>query len=51
MNIDKIKVMDALRSVRDPKSGNDIISMKMVKDLVTSENNINFTIVILMTVS
>lgn len=44
MSIDKTKVVGALTKVNDPKTGKDIITQSMVRDLVVEGNNINFTI-------
>jgi len=46
MNIDNNKVVAALREVKDPTSGVDIISARMVEDLVITDQNVSFTIVI-----
>nr|MDQ3016892.1 iron-sulfur cluster assembly protein [Bacteroidota bacterium] len=40
--IDNNKVVAALSSVKDPATGQDIISRKMVTDLRIKENNIQF---------
>ncbi len=42
--IDHNKILEALRTVKDPKSGQDIISMKMVSDFRVEGNNVSFTI-------
>ncbi len=44
MEIDNNKVVEALRLVIDPDSGNDIISMKMIKDLRINASQISFTV-------
>ncbi|MCB0585717.1 MAG: Mrp/NBP35 family ATP-binding protein [Phaeodactylibacter sp.] len=44
MNIETSKVVEALTKVTDPNSGQDIISMSMVRDLEIKGNNINFSI-------
>ena len=44
MSFDKTKIVQALTKVIDPNSGQDIISMSMVRDLEVDEKNINFTI-------
>lgn len=44
--IDNNKIVEALRSVKDPKTGLDIIKAKMVEDLVIKENHVNFSIVL-----
>ncbi len=40
------QVFDALRSVRDPQTGRDIIAADMVEDLRIEGNNITFTLLI-----
>lgn len=44
--IDHNAVVAALRNVKDPKSGQDIISAKMLEDFRVEENNISFSIVL-----
>ncbi|MEN0003279.1 MAG: Mrp/NBP35 family ATP-binding protein [Bacteroidota bacterium] len=44
MDIDKKKVIAALTKVIDPNSGQDIISMSMVRDFVVDGANVNFSI-------
>ncbi len=44
--MDKEKILAALRQVRDPQTGRDIVSAGMVEDLETEGNNINFKLVI-----
>jgi ATP-binding protein involved in chromosome partitioning len=44
--IDNNKIVQALRNVKDPKTGQDIIKVKMVEDLVVDGNNVNFSIVL-----
>lgn len=44
MNIDNNKVLEILRSVPDPKTGQDVISMKLIKDLKVVKNSITFSI-------
>lgn len=46
MTIDNNEVVNLLRTVKDPNSGRDIISAKMVEDLRISENDIFFSIVL-----
>lgn len=46
MTIDNNAVVQALRKVKDPKSGQDIITVKMVEDLVIEGSNVNFSIVL-----
>ena len=42
MEIDNNKVVATLRTVIDPQSGNDIVSMKMVRDLKIADDRIHF---------
>ena len=44
MKIETSKVVEALTKVTDPKSGQDIITMSMVRDLEVKGNNVNFSI-------
>ncbi len=44
--IDHNKIVAAIRNVKDPRSGQDIIKTKMVEDLVINGNNVNFSIVL-----
>jgi len=44
MDIDNNKVVEALRKVIDPNSGNDLISMKLIKDLRIKSPNISFSV-------
>ncbi|MCO6478136.1 MAG: Mrp/NBP35 family ATP-binding protein [Phaeodactylibacter sp.] len=44
MNIETSKVVEALTKVTDPNSGQDIITMSMVRDLEVKGNDINFSI-------
>lgn len=44
--IDHNKVVEALRNIKDPHSGNDIISAKMVEDFRVEGGNISFSIVL-----
>jgi len=44
MSIDKTKVVEALTKVMVPGKGKDLITLNMVRDLVISENQVNFTI-------
>ncbi len=44
--IDHNEVLGALRKVKDPKSGSDIIASKMVEDFSVEGNNISFSIVL-----
>lgn len=46
MEIDKIKVIEALRTIKDPETGQDIISVQMVENLEVDGVNISFTIVV-----
>ena len=44
MNLDNNTILAALRLVKDPNSGQDIISLKMVEDFRVEDNNISFSI-------
>ncbi len=44
--MDKKTIIEALSTIRDPGTGQDIISMKMVQDLKIEGKNINFTLVL-----
>jgi ATP-binding protein involved in chromosome partitioning len=44
MTFDKTQIVKALTKVLDPNTGQDIISMSMVRDLEVQGNNINFTL-------
>ncbi len=44
MEFDKTKIVKALAKVIDPKSGQDIITRNMVRDLIVEGPNINFTL-------
>lgn len=44
MAFDKTQIVKALAKVLDPNSGQDIITMSMVRDLETDERNVNFTL-------
>lgn len=46
MAIERQKIIEALSMVRDPNSGQDIVTVRMVEDLVIEGNNVNFTIVL-----
>jgi ATP-binding protein involved in chromosome partitioning len=46
MTIDNNVVVDILRTVKDPNTGRDIITARMVEDLRISENNIFFSIIL-----
>ncbi|MBK9254401.1 MAG: Mrp/NBP35 family ATP-binding protein [Saprospiraceae bacterium] len=46
MNIDNNEVVNLLRTIKDPKTGLDIISSKMVEDLRIDNDNIFFSIVL-----
>ena len=40
------QIIDALRVVQEPDLGSDIISLNMVKDVVISNNDVSFTLVL-----
>lgn len=44
--IDNNRVVEALRNVKDPKTGGDIISHRMVEDFKVEGDNISFSIVL-----
>ncbi len=44
MSFDKSKIVEALARVTDPNSGQDIITMSMVRDLEVDDQNINFSL-------
>lgn len=44
MSFDKTKIVQALTKVTDPNSGQNIITMSMVRDMEVDEKNINFTL-------
>jgi ATP-binding protein involved in chromosome partitioning len=46
MNIDKQKIIEALRTVKDPTTGQDIISVRLVEDLQVSGKDITFSIAV-----
>lgn len=46
MQIDNNKVLEALRNVKDPKTGGDIITNRMVEDFKVEDTNISFSIVL-----
>lgn len=46
MTIEKQKIVEALRTVKDPATGQEIIRMRMVENLQVEGNNISFTLVL-----
>lgn len=46
MTIDKVKVLEALGTVLDPKSGRDITSMNLVSDLKIEGKDVSFTLAV-----
>ena len=44
--LDNNKIVEALRRVKDPKSGTDIIKARMVEDLRVEGNIVSFSIVL-----
>lgn len=44
--MDKIKIIDALRTVNDPATGQDIIARRMVENLEIEGNAVNLTLVL-----
>jgi ATP-binding protein involved in chromosome partitioning len=46
MPLDNNLVLDVLRTIKDPRSGVDIVSARMVEDFVVDNQNISFSIVL-----
>jgi ATP-binding protein involved in chromosome partitioning len=46
MSIDNNKIVEALRTVKDPATGQDIISRRMIEKLSIEGNNVNFTLIL-----
>lgn len=46
MAIDRALIIEALSMVRDPQSGQDLVSRNMVQDLVIDGNNVNFSLLL-----
>lgn len=46
MNIDKQTIVEALRTVNDPETGQDIISRRMVENLEVQGKDVSFTLVV-----
>jgi ATP-binding protein involved in chromosome partitioning len=46
MAIDKQQIVEALRTVKDPETGQDIISVRMVENLQVSGNDVTFTLIV-----
>lgn len=44
MKIEKTKIIEALSRVKDPKTGQDIVTMNMVENLQIDGDNVSFTI-------
>lgn len=44
--IDNNKIVEALRTVKSPVTGQDVITARMLKDLKINENQVNFTLVL-----
>lgn len=44
--MDNNKIVELLREVKDPKTGQDVISLKMIEDLRIKGNDVSFAIVI-----
>lgn len=44
--LDKIQIVDALRKVTDPASGQDIITMRMAENLQTQGNQVSFRLIL-----
>jgi ATP-binding protein involved in chromosome partitioning len=45
-NMDRVRILEVLRQVRDPQTGQDIVSVHMVEDLQVEGNNVNFKLVV-----
>lgn len=45
-SMDNNKIVELLREVKDPKTGQDVIALRMIEDLKISGNNVGFSIVI-----
>ena len=46
MTFEKGPIIEALSKVKDPNTGQDIIGLRMVRDLVVEGKNVNFTLVL-----
>ncbi len=46
MDFDKQKIVEALQKILDPQTGQDIISLRMVENLQTDENNVSLTLIL-----
>lgn len=46
MDLDKQQIIEALYRVKDPSTGKDIIAARMVENLLTEGNNVNFNLVL-----
>ena len=44
MSIETKKIVEALAKVMDPNTGQDLITMNMVRDLSVEENQVSFTL-------
>jgi ATP-binding protein involved in chromosome partitioning len=44
--IQESKIREALSTVRDPKTGQDLLSVKMIEDLKIEDKQVNFTLVL-----
>ena len=44
--MDKIKIINALRTVADPATGQDVISRKMIEKLDVEGNNVSLTLIL-----
>jgi ATP-binding protein involved in chromosome partitioning len=44
MKIEKTKIVEALSRVKDPQTGQDIVTMNMVENLVVDGTNVSFTV-------
>ena len=44
--MDKTQILNALKTIRDPQTGQDVVSAGMVQDLALEGNNVNFTLLV-----
>ncbi len=44
--MDNNKIVDLLREIKDPKTGQDVISLRMIEDLKLTEGNVSFSMII-----
>lgn len=46
MQIDKQQLIEALRTVNDPETGQDVISVRMIENLQVERNDVSFTLLV-----